>query len=401
MRRAVAAIGGVLMLVVGLLFTVGPGSTARWISSQGTTAVGVWRVQRVPSPSGTVLMGVSCPSANGCTAVGLSTSLRDTVVLSWDGTQWTEQHLPSLRTRATAQLPYGLIGVSCVSTAECLAVGPYVPYVRQPLGARWDGAHWALALPKQMGWPFRLIGLSCASKAFCVAVGRAPGGPSQCSAGKCTGKTSETVVEQWGGSRWHVQPSPTPPGALDLYGVSCASRSFCMAVGSGMSGVLAERWDGDHWQVQRAANPRSEGNLDTGHGLRAVSCVSPRFCVAVGDVLQASVTGLIERWGGASWRISATPAMATDVAADLTSVSCVANDYCVAVGAAVGPKDNEAKPLVERWDGASWAVEASPVEPDQSGLYGVSCASVANCAAVGTVSVKGHADALVERLTPT
>jgi len=93
--------------------------------------------------------------------------------------------------------------------------------------------------------------------------------------------------------------------------------------------------------------------------------------------------------------------MATGVVADFTSVSCVADDYCMAVGAAVGTKSNEEKPLVERWDGTTWTVGTPPLEPGQSALYGVSCASVADCAAVGAVSVNGDAHALVERLTRT
>jgi hypothetical protein len=109
------------------------------------------------------------------------------------------------------------------------------------------------------------------------------------------------------------------------------------------------------------------------------------------DRSPAGVTGLIEKWDGVSWRAQAAPAMAAGVAADLTGVCCVVYGYCIAVGAAVGPGRNEARPLVERWDGATWAVVATPAGHDRSALLNsVSCASVANCVAVGTVSATGR-----------
>jgi hypothetical protein len=58
-RKAVAATGVVLLLVLGLLLIVRSGSTAGSTPGQGTTTVGVWRVQRVPSPWVTGLLGVS------------------------------------------------------------------------------------------------------------------------------------------------------------------------------------------------------------------------------------------------------------------------------------------------------------------------------------------------------
>lgn len=61
MRRAVAATGVVVLLVLGLLFTVRSGGTAASRSGRNTTVSAVWRIQTVPNPPGTDLLGVSCP----------------------------------------------------------------------------------------------------------------------------------------------------------------------------------------------------------------------------------------------------------------------------------------------------------------------------------------------------
>jgi hypothetical protein len=105
--------------------------------------------------------------------------------------------------------------------------------------------------------------------------------------------------------------------------------------------------------------------------------------------------------GRASWRILPTPPTGAGISADFTSVSCASRDYCIAVGATAGPKDNESKPLVELWDGATWRVETSPLPPGQSAFYGVSCAAVADCVAIGAFSANGDGHMLVERLTRT
>jgi hypothetical protein len=173
-------------------------------------------------------------------------------VLSWDGKHWTEEHVPRPPQPATTQQPSGLIGVSCVSTTYCLAVGPHVPYASQPLGVLWDGAHWMLALPRRTGLLFRLIGLSCASKDFCVAVGRAPRGPFKCTASKCTGQTGETIVERWDGRGGRPNPPrrravpSTCTGCRVLQEASAlplgAERSeYWWSAGTGASGEFSGR----------------------------------------------------------------------------------------------------------------------------------------------------------------
>jgi hypothetical protein len=72
------------------------------------------------SSTGSDLNGVSCVSADACTAVGAvspnGTAL-STVIESWNGTRWSV--VPSLN----PAMGGGLSGVSCVSPDFCMAAG--------------------------------------------------------------------------------------------------------------------------------------------------------------------------------------------------------------------------------------------------------------------------------------
>ena len=67
--------------------------------------------------------------------------------------------------------------------------------------------------------------------------------------------------------------------------VSCVSGRWCAAVGTRSSGfqrtaALAEVWDGAHWSVVPAASVVS---ARFGSELNGVSCTSRRWCIAVGS----------------------------------------------------------------------------------------------------------------------
>ena len=125
----------------------------------------------------------------------------------------------------------------------------------------------------------------------------------------------------------------------------------------------------------------SDTGFEGWNGLASVSCLSRRFCVAVGSSTRGP---LAEVWNGAVWKIVATPTRLgagtsnTDDAR-FTGVSCAASDACTAVGT-VGSAT-----LVERWDGNKWTVERTANRRDTfSQLNGVSCPTPTTCVAVGT-----------------
>jgi len=54
-------------------------------------------------------------------------------------------------------------------------------------------------------------------------------------------------------SGWKTQPLGPAHGSLA--GVSCRSRTFCIAVGASLSGTLTERWNGSSWSILPTPNP--------------------------------------------------------------------------------------------------------------------------------------------------
>ena len=65
--------------------------------------------------------------------------------------------------------------------------------------------------------------VSCVSVTFCLAVGHRTDGTAD----------SDSLVLRWNGTTWTTLTTPTPSGALaTLTGVSCATTTACVAVGS-------------------------------------------------------------------------------------------------------------------------------------------------------------------------
>ena len=180
---------------------------------------------------------------------------------------------------------------------------------------------------------------------------------------------------------------PLPPTPSVLQGVSCASSTDCVAVGSvtSMAGTvpLVEQWNGTSWTLTSLPGPGGS----VGSVLRSVSCVGASFCEAVGDSVQGSNTvTLAEQWNGSAWSVVSSPngSNAGGASNSLQGVSCVGASFCQAVGH-FSDGVNPQRTLIESWDGATWSLAPSPnVSPTQSdGLSGVDCFSQTTCSAVG------------------
>jgi len=230
-----------------------------------------------------------------------------------------------------------------------------------------------------------LDGVSCVSAGACTAVGDY----------KNSAGTLVTLAERWNGRRWAIQTTPNPTGAHDssLFGVSCVSAGACTAVGdytsyaggSVTTATLAEVWNGTSWAIQATPNPTG---LDTSQ-LIDVSCVSAGACTAVGDYTDFGLTDvtLAERWDGASWAIQATPNPTGAQTSHLNGVSCESARACTAVGDHANRAGTEVT-LAERWDGTSWTIQATPNptgahKHPENGFNGVSCVLAGACTAVG------------------
>jgi hypothetical protein len=276
-----------------------------------------------------------------------------------------------------------LLGVSCVTARNCLAVGVDDNALKGaggPLAETWNGATWrtvSVKLPRGATTGI-LDGVSCVSAARCVAVGS--------SYDKGSGKEF-ALAGAWDGTAWTLAQLPAPGGAnASLSGVSCTSAASCVAVGSYASGgpaaPLAEIWDGRRWTQTRP--PASGGGLAI-NGLDAVSCASPARCVAVSVPLGPPVA-VIESWNGKAWSMMKGSALPGDIGAEQTGVSCPSAGSCVAVG--FGMYATATASLSEIWNGTSWGDVTVPLPGggmSGSHLYGVSCAAVNRCVAVGTI----------------
>jgi hypothetical protein len=345
-----------------------------------------WRTQTMPVPTGAtyrVLSGVSCISAAACTTVGNydNRSGADiTLAEAWNGKAWSVQATPN----PSGATDVVLSGVSCTSATVCEAVGSYYNSsgTQVALAEAYDGKTWSVqATPDPTGaFGSGLSGVSCLSVNACTAVGESSGA---------------ALAEVWKGKAWSIQTVPLPSGGSDgqLFGVSCLSPSRCTAVGgyyssSGTTVPLVEVSTGTTWSVQPSAVPRDAGA--TGSLLRAVSCRSPKACMAVGEQPSSSVFSatLGEVWNGSTWKITSTPGGGDSVSI-LEGVSCLSSSAaCMAVGWS-SPVDFDFGPtLAELWNGVSWKLQ---VTLNITGalpavLNGISCASSQVCITVGETS---------------
>jgi hypothetical protein len=310
------------------------------------------------------------------------------------GSGWKVEPTPN-QNRTSAGINE-LSAVSCTSGRACTAVGSHAASLSSPgfpLAQRWNGTSWRLqpTMLPQGAQSGGLAGVSCASATACIAVGSTPGQAAD---------TSVNLAEAWNGTSWRVQAIPAPQGSASssLSGVSCTSPGACTAVGhygtaAGRVLAVAERWNGTAWRIQAVPGPASTE-------LFGVSCPAARACTAVGYRTGTGGTQPVaEAWNGTTWRIQAVPLPHGSPGGILAAVSCTSPRACTATGASfstTGPT------LAERWNGTRWRVQPAPY-PANSGtshqqpeLNAVSCASATACTASGAYAPGGHSAYFLE-----
>jgi hypothetical protein len=341
-----------------------------------------WSITSTPNPANSrqpEFSGVSCSTSTSCITVGsyLPVGLSEMTLVAlaerWNGTAWSITPPPTGASRSE------LRAVSCPSTTTCFAVGDsFGGAVTKPLLERWNGTAWS-AQPSPAVDSTSILamlnGVDCASSTSCFAVGS-----------YSTGTTTKTLIERWNGSTWSVIPSPNPAGASSaiLSGVSCASATMCMAVGTftgaNLPRTFAMRWNGSGWAISPIPNPGSHNSIV----LRGVSCPSTTFCVAVGRNVGAYGQTLVEHWDGTSWSIP-TSENPEEGDSGFLGVSCYSATNCLAVGRNVRGEDSPVTTLVERWNGTRWRIVAGGNRgPYFSLLTSVSCPTASSCYAVGS-----------------
>jgi hypothetical protein len=332
-----------------------------------------WTTQTTPNPAGTnmTLRSVACPSAEYCVAVGQYTSGGSIVTLGehWAGTTWSIDTTPTPGSGVDT-----LQAISCTSTSACTATGSVGSSRLEVPVERWDGRTWRLqTTPERL--TTNLEGVECYSAEGCLTV-----------AGLETGALSELWNgSEW--RTVSVPNPPLPFGGRSgevatragrFASVSCVSSSFCLAVGR--YGIRyaeipefylpypsSEEWNGREWTFKSIPTV-------TEYVLQDVSCASSTFCMAVGQRNEEAMLAM--SWNGREWTVRETPRFETR--SILTSVSCTSSTSCIAVG-----WSNAYSTRALQWDGTRWTSQTVP-NPGRGGILNeVACTSSTVCTAVG------------------
>ncbi len=297
------------------------------------------------------LDSVSCPSPGFCLAVGGDS--KGPIAEELSGGNWSSA--------GTGLSPEGTGAVSCRSSQFCVTVGAWSGGTTNfYFSQKWNGRSWS-TMPTALAPQYFLeaFSVSCVSATFCVAVGQqAP----------TLTPNDDLAYLEWNGTVWSSMPNGYQDGDGGnqyLYGVSCTSTTFCVAVGGDEPNSLDYwlEWNGIAWSPMTP--PSGGAVLPVG-----VSCVSQSFCMA-----RTSRGGAVE-WNGTTWSTSTG-------AAGLTDLSCVSASLCVAAGPYNNSAGSPPSTGTMTWNGTAW-IPTSMTGPGDSGeLRGISCSLTPSCVAVG------------------
>jgi hypothetical protein len=337
-----------------------------------------WANQTTAVPAGATsseLQSNTCVSATSCVAVGQYSTASATLPLieAWNGTSWSQQTAP-----ATGVTGSRLRGVSCPAITACMAVGYSANGGRElPLAMSGNSGTWSLQTVPELAGTIEseLYGVSCASSTSCVAVGRYRYGPSAWWGWSAT----------WNGTSWTAQSVPAPSGSTQstLQDVSCSDATNCSAVGSyrnasNVQVTFVVRWDGTSWTQQTSANPGGA----TGAILRDISCADRYSCVAVGEWSSSGTwKPMGHSWNGSTWSVETTQNPTGATFANLEGVTCHID--CLAVGWYTNSGGNNVT-LGEARSSPTWVQKTLWTPLANETLSGIECTASNSCWAVGT-----------------
>ncbi len=262
----------------------------------------VWTVVPTPAVDG-YLFSVTCTSSSDCWAVGQSVDGKQNslsgVIIHWDGSQWSQS------TPASSGQPHdGFNSIACTTSSDCWAVGYAGPNSIQynllpgvapnlvdgaALTEHWNGSAWSVVPTPGAAAPAGqlLNSVTCTSTSNCWAVGATMDG---------SGNPSTTLVDRWNGSSWMTVPSAEPPTpANNLNVVTCVNASDCWATGATDDGgqntsptPFFENWNGSAWTVEPSPTVTAFGYLS------GLACVRSTGCFAVGFAATNLNNGTLE-----------------------------------------------------------------------------------------------------------
>jgi hypothetical protein len=253
----------------------------------------------------------------------------------WDGSSWSIVSSPKLAGIGS------LNAVTALSATNIWAVGEYSNSSNtseQPLIEHWDGSSWKVIQSPQVGNLYAVLNsISAISADDIWAVG--------IYASKTVIGNSETLLEHWNGTSWSVIPAPHSGGFLssvaaisanDVWAVGDIGSAGNTATGYQGTQTLVEHWNGSAWHIVKSLNPGIAANaLDavtalSAHDVYAVGYTSNNFADQVREPF-------IEHWNGSSWSVASGPILATSLN-DLSAVTHIPGSSRIW---AVGNREND------------------------------------------------------------
>ena len=170
---------------------------------------------------------------------------------------------------------------------------------------------------------------------------------------------------RWHDGRWKLVSTPAVPRQrfTEFQGISCPTATRCVAVGNTEDNTrnkyyyaFAETWNGGKWHVSALRRSSS--------AFVGASCPARSRCFASGYTFPGRSTfaiPLIETWNGRSWATQhAVQTIAPYSGGYLEHVSCVTQSDCEAVGARFDPSvNNRQQTLAEMWNGQHWTLQTT------------------------------------------
>ena len=388
-----------------LSITINPITVSPWTAVEGGIPANA-----SSNPYSSAGTGVSCPTASSCTAVGIYNLLTGTSVsstaelLTQSGGAWTATQAPL---PPNAQTPAsgvysdaGLNGISCSSSSSCVADGTYVDTTGNSqgmlltlAGGSWTAAEAPLPADASTSNPgVSLNGISCASASACIAVG---------TYNDSANKAHALLLTLNGGS-WTAAAAPMPANSPnnqgDLFGISCSSPSACVAVGNysdsaGHSQGALLTLAGTAWTAAEAPLP-ADAAANPFTALSAVSCSSAATCVAAGDYYGPSssgASGLLLTLSNGSWTAVTAPlpsGTSGTPAVRLSGVSCPTSSACVA-GGYYSPNVNVDHGELLTLSNGSWSAISAPA-PANAGATIISRGFAVSCPSTSKCTATGQ-----------
>ena len=247
-----------------------------------------WTIVSSPNQGGfSALSAVGGIATNDLWAVGSfhetpGFHLEQTLILHWDGSQWSVVPSPSLQ--GSDQLN----AVGAVATDDVWAVGQ--DSLPNPLFVHWDGQTWTLFDPPPDAGPQYAVAALAPNDVWSAGSGRSA--------------DNSTLFSHWDGFSWTTIPNPPlTPGTVTIRGLSALASNDIWAAGSLFFEVCDDtcfdsetprvlHWDGQSWSVVTAPTANSFSRLS---GIAAESSAS---VWAVGSENGHTIAS---HWDGSQW----------------------------------------------------------------------------------------------------